>query len=204
MDAADWDARYAASDLVWSPRPNVWVEEFLASMPPGRALDLAAGEGRHAIWLAQRGWSVTAVDFSAVAIDRLRVLVDEHLGAGASAVTARVGDARAAAEGDQAAYDLVLIAYLHLPPADWRLALEAATAASAPGGVVFVVAHALRNLTEGVGGPGDVSVLLDPGMAVESARGLPLSVEIAELRERAVEGADRAALDTVVVFRRRP
>ena len=56
MEAADWDARYAATDLVWSAAPNVWVEELVSGMPPGRALDIAAGEGRNALWLVEQGW----------------------------------------------------------------------------------------------------------------------------------------------------
>ena len=58
MEAADWDARYAATDLVWSAAPNVWVEELVSGMPPGRALDIAAGEGRNALWLVEQGWEV--------------------------------------------------------------------------------------------------------------------------------------------------
>ena len=61
MDSAAWDARYAAQELVWSAEPNRFVVEELSDLPPGRALDVAAGEGRNAIWLASRGWRVTAL-----------------------------------------------------------------------------------------------------------------------------------------------
>ena len=77
MDAARWDERYAATDLLWSAEPNRFVAENLADLPPGRALDLAAGEGRNAIWLARRGWDVTAADFSQVALDRGRRIAGE-------------------------------------------------------------------------------------------------------------------------------
>ena len=66
----DWDRRYAEPQLVWSAEPNRFLVEELAGLPPGRALDLACGEGRNAIWLARRGWEVTGVDFSGVAIDK--------------------------------------------------------------------------------------------------------------------------------------
>jgi len=56
MDADAWDQRYAASELVWSREPNQFVASELADLPPGTAVDLAAGEGRNAIWLASRGW----------------------------------------------------------------------------------------------------------------------------------------------------
>ena len=62
MDAGDWDARYAASELVWGAEPNRFVVEEFTAVAPGRAVDLGAGEGRNALWLAERGWLVTAVD----------------------------------------------------------------------------------------------------------------------------------------------
>src|SRR5207244_12631949 len=78
MDATAWDERYRSAELVWGVRPNRWVERELADLPPGRALDLACGEGRNALWLAARGWQVTAVDFSAVALDKARALESQQ------------------------------------------------------------------------------------------------------------------------------
>jgi 2-polyprenyl-3-methyl-5-hydroxy-6-metoxy-1,4-benzoquinol methylase len=63
MDAQAWDERYTASELLWSATPNQFVAAELSDLAPGRAVDLAAGEGRNALWLAERGWHVTAVDF---------------------------------------------------------------------------------------------------------------------------------------------
>ena len=63
-----WDDRYAASELVWSAGPNLFVEELCRDLAPGRSIDLAAGEGRNAVWLAEQGWDSTAVDFSAVGL----------------------------------------------------------------------------------------------------------------------------------------
>ncbi len=71
-DAAHWDQRYAETDRLWAPEPNATVADIVAEWPPGSALDLGAGEGRHAVWLARRGWRVTAVDFSAVGLARGR------------------------------------------------------------------------------------------------------------------------------------
>jgi len=70
VEAAEWDARYAERDLVWSAGPNVFVERYAADLPVGRALDVAGGEGRNALWLADRGWDATVADFSQVALDR--------------------------------------------------------------------------------------------------------------------------------------
>src|SRR6476659_6259622 len=92
MDAGDWDARYADTELVWSVTPNQFVAAELADLPPGRALDLAAGEGRNAIWLASLGWQVTAVDFSAGATRRIRELADDRLGQEADRVSAVTAD----------------------------------------------------------------------------------------------------------------
>ena len=200
MDSAAWDDRYAASDLVWSAEPNVWVRELCARMPPGRALDSAAGEGRNALWLAEQGWAVTATDFSPVAVTRIGELADRRLdGDARGRLEAVVADATEGPPGT--AYDLVVLSYLHLPQDAWTRALAAAVEATVPGGAVVVVAHARRNLTEGVGGPQDAEILLDPDDLVRSASGLPVDVELAEIREREVLGAPRPALDTAALLR---
>ena len=218
MDSGAWDARYAGAELVWSADPNVWVRELCAPMPPGVALDIAAGEGRNALWLVEQGWSAVAADFSAVGVDRMNEIADRRLAQRRSSFAAVVADATqpaprppsdlvvdsgTAAGADRPAYDLVLISYLHLPRTDWGEALSAAVRATVVGGAVLVVAHAVRNLTEGVGGPKDATILLDPEDVIASAAELPVDVELAQLRRRDVEGSDRPALDTVVLFRKR-
>src|ERR1700760_3599220 len=70
MDQTAWDERYAGPELVWGSGPNCFVAEELATLPPGRAIDPGTGEGRNAIWLAERGFTVTAVDFSRVGLAR--------------------------------------------------------------------------------------------------------------------------------------
>src|SRR5665811_1227266 len=80
MDAEHWNQRYDQTDLVWSAGPNMWVEQVASGLAPGAVLDLGAGEGRNALWLAEIGWHATAVDFSGVAIDRARDLARERLG----------------------------------------------------------------------------------------------------------------------------
>ena len=67
VDRQAWDSRYTAAELLWTAQPNRWLVEEVAGLPAGRALDLGAGEGRNAVWLAAGGWTVTAVDFSAAA-----------------------------------------------------------------------------------------------------------------------------------------
>jgi SAM-dependent methyltransferase len=152
VDARDWDERYAASELVWSAEPNQFVASELGNLTPGRALDLAAGEGRNAIWLARRGWQVTAADFSQVALDKGRRLAGD--------VPVRWVRADATTWAETAAYDLVVLAYLQLPAEQRRAAVRAAYDALVPGGTFFLVAHDATNLTEGTGGPQDPAVLM--------------------------------------------
>lgn len=152
MDARAWDERYAASELVWSAGPNQFVAAELADLPPGRALDLAAGEGRNAIWLAHRGWTVTAADFSQVALDKGRTLAGE--------TPIRWVCADATTWDEPAAYDLVVLAYLQLPADERRAAVRAAWDSLAPGGTFLLVAHDSTNLAEGTGGPQDPAVLM--------------------------------------------
>lgn len=206
VDASEWDRRYASVDLLWSAEPNRWVAAELAELPPGRALDLAAGEGRNAIWLAGRGWHVTAVDFSAVAVDKGRAAAE------AAQVTvdwlvADLLDYRPA----RASVDLVLVAYLHLPPAQLRTVLRRGVRALAPGGVLLVIGHDVRNLVDGTGGPQDPTLLYDPDVLAADlvaaderwpGPGGPLRVERAERVRRPVPGAPRDAVDTLVRARR--
>lgn len=160
MDAAAWDERYAASPLVWSSGPNEFVSSELADLAPGRAVDLACGEGRNAIWLTSLGWQVTGLDFSAVAIDKARRLSTAVEWVVADALTWRGHD-----------YDLAVLAYLQLPAGERRTAVQNAWAALVPGGRLFVVAHDSTNLTEGTGGPQDATVLYTAGDVLSDVEG---------------------------------
>lgn len=195
--AAAWDARYAAATTpVWHVEPNVWVREAVAGLPPGRALDVAAGEGRHAIWLARQDWRVDAVDVSSVGLARGAELA---AAAGvADRVTWSVADVVTAAP-IPAAYDLVVVAYLHLRPAAMRTALGGAARGLRAGGRLVVVGHARSNLADGVGGPRDPDVLYEADDVARHLEGTDVRVARAERRERAVAGADRPALDAVLV-----
>lgn len=196
VDADGWDARYAGADLVWSAEPNRFVVEVVDGWTPGRALDLACGEGRNAIWLAQRGWEVTAVDFSQVAIERARRLAAD---AGVDVDWRR--DDVLAHQADPGAFDLVLLCYLQLPGEQLVEVLRNARRALAPGGAVVVIAHARDNLEHGWGGPQDPAVLPTPDEVVSYLDGL--TVERAGHVTRPVDTDDgqREAIDLVVVAR---
>ena len=194
MDASDWDARYSQSELVWGAPPNNVVVEQVTALPGGRALDLACGEGRNAIWLATRGWDVTAVDFSQVAIDKGRTVATRSPRAVRDRITWRTDDVVSAEF--ESGYDLVLVVYLHLPADQRRSVLDRATASLNPGGVLLVVGHDITNIAEGIGGPQDLSVLYSPDDVVRELDG-DIVIRLATRRERATDAG--IAIDALVV-----
>jgi len=195
MDAAAWDERYAAAELVWSASPNRFVAAELADLSPGRALDLAAGEGRNALWLAERGWQVTAVDFSRVGLEKARALQRRHpRGAQlqvewvhADVLTYDCGPTR---------YDLALLAYLQLDAEQRQTAVRRAFASLRVGGTLFLVAHDSTNLTEGTGGPTDPEVLFTAEEVLGDLDGERFEVEQAGRVARAVPVEDPAHTHT--------
>ncbi|TMR41030.1 class I SAM-dependent methyltransferase [Actinomadura geliboluensis] len=203
MDSAEWDRRYAGSELVWSAGPNRWVEEVAADLPPGRALDLAAGEGRNALWLAERGWTVTAVDFSAAGLARARSLAERRLGEHAGRVQLVEADLREYTPARHGA-DLVIVAYLQVDERLRRDALRAAADAVAPGGRLLVVAHDSDNLAHGFGGPPNPAVLYTAQDAASDIEGRGLQVLRAEPRTREVstDAGPRTAIDAFLLARR--
>jgi SAM-dependent methyltransferase len=190
--AADWDERYADRQQ-WSSEPNATVAELVAGLPPGDAVDLAAGEGRHALWLAGLGWRVTAVDFSVVGLERGAAQP------GAERVTWVTADVTTWT-APPASLDLVVVAYLHLPEADTVDVLTRAVRWLRPGGRLLVLGHDVENIASGVGGPQDPAILhsverLTPVAAL-------LDVDRLEQVHRATPAG--TALDTLLWGRRRP
>lgn len=82
VSRAHWDERYGTAELIWKADPNRFLVEELEGLAPGRALDIACGEGRNAIWLASMGWEVTGVDFSAVGLAKARSGMRQSVGCG--------------------------------------------------------------------------------------------------------------------------
>lgn len=134
-----WDSLYRERDQVWSGKPNPVLVSQTPDLVPGLAVDLGCGEGADAIWLAQRGWRVTAVDISDVALRRAAEHATE---AGvADLIDWRLQDL--AAWTPDESYDLVSAQFLHSPvelPRDGIL--RTAASAVAPGGTLLVVGHA--------------------------------------------------------------
>lgn len=203
MDAHDWDTRYEKTDLMWSAGPNQWIEQVVGDLPPGSALDLAAGEGRNAIWLASRGWEATALDFSAVALERATRIATERLGDAASRFHTERADLLTWSP-PAGGYDLVMVVYLQIAAEDRATVLRAAAHAVAAGGRLVVTAHDSENLHRGYGGPPDASVLYSADDVVRDLEGSGLDVERAERVTRfvATETGEREALDCLVVATR--
>jgi SAM-dependent methyltransferase len=206
MDAEAWDTRYAASDLVWSAEPNAFVVEQVKDLQarrpsedaPRRALDLAGGEGRNAIWLAEHGWDVELVEFSAVALEKAGAMAHAR----DVTITTTLADVTAEPALDPA--DLVLVCYLQLPAEPLGRALGHAAALVAPGGTLLVVAHERDNLEHGYGGPPDAAFLPTVDEVLVAIAGQGLVVEHAGQIRRPVETDEgpREAIDLLVRARR--
>jgi SAM-dependent methyltransferase len=189
----DWNARYEQKELLWTAEPNRLFAAEVAGLEPGRALDVACGEGRNAVWLAERGWQVTAVDFSDVAVGKGARLAESR-GVEVDWVVADVLEY----EPEREAFDLVLVLYLQLPHDELLRALHHAGDAVAPGGTLFVLGHDTTNLVDGYGGPTDAAVLFTPEDVTAGLDGLV--VERAEKVDRTVSLADgeAVAIDALV------
>jgi SAM-dependent methyltransferase len=195
----EWDRRYAGSGLLWTAKPNRFLVAETSELPAGRALDLATGEGRNAVWLAERGWKVVGVDFSRVGLEKAQHLAVER-SVEVEWLQADLLDYRP----EPRAFDLVLAFYLQVPPEARQPILSSAATAVASGGSLLLVAHDKRNLEQGHGGPKDASVLYTPEDVVRDLEGSGLRLERAAVVERPVDTHEgqRIALDALVRARR--
>ncbi len=199
MNSQEWDRRYSGTELVWTAQPNRFLVAEMESLPPGRGLDLACGEGRNAVWLAEHGWRMTGVDFSAVALEKARRLAEAR----GVEVEWFVADLFAHRPEPQA-YDLVAMFYLQVPAEQRAGVVRAGAAAVAPGGVLLLVAHDSANLEHGYGGPPNPALLYTAQDVVGDLAGAGLAIERSEQVERpvATEDGERVALDALVRARR--
>jgi SAM-dependent methyltransferase len=196
FDEASWEERYRTAPALWSGRANPQLVAEAAALPPGRALDAGSGEGGDALWLAGRGWQVTAVDFSTVALARAAAQA-ERLDVGVDWVHADLTRWAPPA----AAFDLVSAQYFHLPPHDRAPALARLAAAVAPGGSLLVVGHRPSELHTGMPEmfftAQQIAVTLDP---------VAWDVVVCEDRPRTASGPaghELPVADTVLRARRR-
>jgi SAM-dependent methyltransferase len=195
MDSQEWDRRYAGRELVWTGDPNRFLVQEVDELAPARALDLACGEGRNAIWLAERGWQATGVDFSKVGLDKARQLEGAR-GVHAQWIAADLLDYRP----EPGTFELVIVFYLQVPAAERTRILRTAATAIAPRGTFLLVGHDASNIAEGYGGPQDPAVLYTAQDITQDLQGTGLRIERAERVHRPVptpEG-ERIAVDALV------
>jgi SAM-dependent methyltransferase len=189
--AEEWDQRYAGQQQ-WSSGPNTLIAGLLGGLPPGDAVDLAAGEGRHALWLAGLGWRVTAVDFSAVGLERGAAQP------GAERVTWVTADVTTWT-APPTSLDLVVVAYLHLPETDIVAVLTRAVGWLRPGGRLLVLGHDVENIAAGVGGPQEPAILY----SVDRLAPVADLLDVDRLEQVHRETPAGTALDTLLWGRRR-
>lgn len=186
MDSTAWDARYASVEHPWGSAPPGALMSRCAALRPGRAIDLACGDGRNARYLAESGWEVEAVDFSPVAIEVASGLDDSDT------ISYTVGDARE--WRPERPTDLVVISFLHLPIDELVAVLTTAATWLRPGGHLLYLGHALENFVYGVGGPADPAIL--PGVAdlARASQGM----RVVELTHLLRPHGDRQAIDILL------
>jgi SAM-dependent methyltransferase len=193
MDSKDWDSRYAGTELLWRSEPNQFLVEEVSDLPPGRALDVACGEGRNAVWLAERGWQASGVDFSPVALAKAACLAGER-GVKVDWIEADLAEWVPPAR----AFDLVVVFYLQLPPALRTEVYGRMAEAVAPDGTILVVGHDRDNLSAGYGGPQDPEVLLGAEEVAGDLSGLKI-LKAEQVRRRVdTEAGPKTAIDTLV------
>ena len=204
FDQAAWEDRYAAGDAVWSGQVNPQLEAEAAGLEPRRALDIGSGEGADVIWLAERGWSVTGIDFSTVALER----------AASHARSAGVGERTEWRHLDIRTFDpersaerwhLVTSQYMHLPDGGMVDLTRRLAGAVAPGGTLLVVGHHPDDLATGLR-HGHRSFMFTPEDLVPALNPETWEVEVVEVRPRSVTGPDGETVgvaDSVLRARRR-
>ena len=203
FSAGFWDAHYATKPQLWSGNPNRWLVTEASGLAPGRALDAGCGEGGDAIWLAGRGWQVTATDVSGVALERARDAAER--GGASGRIAFEAGDLRTDVPPERA-YDLVSAQYLHLPSAIRRPAYARLAAAVAPGGTLLLVGHHPRDLDGSMPRPQDPDLFADEKELAAALDGPDWEIEVAEARPHAAthpDGYEVTVHDAVVRARRR-
>lgn len=186
MDSTAWDERYASAEHPWGSAPPGALMSRYAALRPGRAVDLACGDGRNARYLAASGWEVEAVDFSPVAIELASSADDSE------SISYTVGDAREWQPERPA--DLVVISFLHLPLDELIRVITTAGTWLRPGGHLLYLGHASENFVYGVGGPADPALLPGSADLARASQGM----RVVELTHLLRPQGDRQAIDILL------
>ncbi|MDE3146915.1 MAG: class I SAM-dependent methyltransferase [Acidobacteriota bacterium] len=182
-----WDRRY--EEHGWSAVPDESLVEFVAPLTPGRAIDLGCGTGRNALWLARTGWTVTGVDASRVGLE---MAVEQARLEGVALRTEQADLVHYVPAA--AAFDLVVVANIHLLPSERDDFFTRAAAAVAPGGHLYIVGHHVDAL--GVSGPPALDRLFEESFFRDRFAGF--TIEVLERREALLDTGETE--DVVVVL----
>jgi SAM-dependent methyltransferase len=194
-----WDERFAEPGFAYGTEANVFLRERVADFPPGRVLSLAEGEGRNAVYLAERGFAVTAVDASRVGLEKAARLARER-GVAFETVVADLAEYAF----PTATFTGVIAVFCHLPPALRRTVHRRAAEALLPGGVFLIEAYRPEQLALGTGGPKTRELLFTREDLLEDLSGLEL-LHVEETERELREGAyhnGRSALIEVLARKR--
>lgn len=200
---ASWDERYSGSDKVWSGNPNQRLVEQVADLSPGTVLDVGAGEGGDAVWLARQGWTVTALDVSEVALAKTAAHAAEA-GVGDRVRTLHL-DLVAAEEQLPDGFDLVSAQFLHPPLDKFTEIHQRLAAAVRPGGHLLVVGHHPMDVETGVrSGHGHSELLFTPDKVLAALPPGEWQVLVCETPTRESHHAEgpSTVTDTVVLAQR--
>ena len=200
MDAEFWNERYRDNARVWSGAPNSQLVAEVTGLTPGRALDAGCGEGADALWLAARGWTVTAVDFAQSALDKGAEEAEVHC----LDIDWQCRDLVTWQPAQE--YDLVSAQFFHLEPELRDRAFGNLAAAVVPGGQLLIVGHHREDLVTHTGHERHGPMLFDPDDVTVLLDELTWDLQVAEARPRTVktpEGEPFTNTDTVVRARRR-
>lgn len=197
MDADFWDLRYRESERIWSGAPNPQLVAEAATLTPGTALDAGCGEGADALWLAERGWRVTAVDFAESALDKGEAAANRQ--GLADRITWLCEDLTTWLSDQE--FDLVSVQFLHLEPSLRDQGIRNLAELVAPGGSLLVVGHHRRDLKTHTGHERHADMLFNPEDIEELLEPDEWRFEVCEARERVVtdgDGKPFTYIDTVV------
>jgi thioredoxin reductase/SAM-dependent methyltransferase len=205
FEAAAWEQRYSERPAVWSGKPNPQLVAEAAGLAPGRALDIGCGEGADAVWLAERGWQVTALDISTVALGRAAAHAEQAGPEVADRIRWTHADLRDTPLAPQA-YDLVSSQFMH-PPGEAREELFGRLAAAvAPGGTLLIVGHHPSDLRTSAHRMHFPDLMFTAGQAAAALDPADWEILAAQARPRAAvdaDGHDITIHDAVLVARRR-
>jgi len=187
-----WDERYSAKEYAYGTEPNTFLAAHFAHLPKGRVLSLAEGEGRNAVFLAQQGYAVTAVDGSQVGLDKARALAETR-GVRMDCVCADLADF----ELGVSTWDGIVSIFCPLPPAIRQALYRKVLAALKPGGVFLLEAYTPEQIQHGTGGGKSVELMQTAASLRAELPGLDF-VHLVELEREVVEGSFHTGLGAVV------